>query len=207
MLGYKYNNDLERLITNVGEHVKITEKNADWYLFQIGRDLTLTKSVYEQWKNKRFNTMLLPSSLYVKKPDDHDPKEVDSYISVLRSFINYLEKTEKPFTVEQERARTMISNIDQRIKETTDEALKMKYEKQRIALLSSLSRTNIGLVTFVGNLISTRIGVDENEITICSSDVCLIDFVSNDLKDSGKKIIVVSREESTNGRTELRKRA
>lgn len=203
MLGYKYNNDLARLITNVGENIDVNEKNVDWHLFQIGRDISLTKSVYEQWKNKRFNSMMLPSSLYVRKPDDNDPEEVDTYVAVLRSFIHYLEKTEKPFTVEQEKIRTLISNLDQRIKETVDESVKMKLEKQRLDYLATFSRGNYSLVQFVKNLVETRIGVCDNEITICSNDVNLINFITNDMKDSGKKVVVISKEESANGRTKL----
>ena len=194
MLKYKYESMFYRFITSNQKEIVVDDKNADWHLFQLGNDLSMTKANFEQKKNRNFIEWMLPASLSTYNTNDYNHTETDLYIAALSSFIHYLEKQEKSLKIEQENIRTVIDNIDQRIKEAVDESVKARHNVQRMKLITDFNRSSHLLIQFVKEMMTTKIRIEDDTVSVYSPDEDLIQFMSKELTANGRKMQVVTEE-------------
>jgi len=194
MLTYKYDNLFYKFITNNQREVIVDGKNADWHLFQLGKDLSLTKNMYEQKKFRNFLDGTLPKSLSTFKIEQYNNDETDLYIIAIGSFIHYLTESEKPFKVEQENIRTVIENFDQRIREENDLTTKKRLEIKKMEYVANYNRITLRTIHFVNEMMQTKIKVEGNTIYVYSSDDELLQFMTKEVTSKDKKIQVVTQE-------------
>jgi hypothetical protein len=158
---------------------EIIPANANWMLFQIGRDLELTKNVIEQ----KLNTMSynLPQPMRV---NHWNVDESRIYIKVLKSFLDYIVVFEKEVKRDREKlvseivAQRKLVDAEKEARKKLSLSTKLKTTERRLISLDS----EIG--RFVGSIIETTIKVSDKEISIFSE--------SEDLIDKFKKVAVDS---------------
>ena len=196
MMEYKYESNFYRFITNNQKEVVLDEKNADWHLFQIGRDLSLTKCLYEQKKFRSYIDGMLPES-FQTEGKDYNITETNAFIDAIGSFIHYLEKSEKPLRTKQENVRTLIENCDQMIRETNDQTLKRKLEAKKIEYISEFNRSSTGLIAFVSGMMSTKIKVVGGVVSVYSQNDDLLQSIEKELSQKNIKFVVMTKEDAS----------
>jgi hypothetical protein len=199
MLGYRYEGRfIQALLGKTDQNIlDVTDKNVNWQLFQFNRDISLTKNIYEQNKNWQRIERTLPKSLQsFNDQEQKDPVEVDVFILALGSILRYIGDHEKNFSMETEKMKTLINNLEQHIDETTELTVKKRQEHQKNTLLADLSRAKEQFIHFVSDLLATWIRIDDLNLLISSKDDDLIDHMKKDLMASKEYRILVSRNSS-----------
>ena len=207
MLEYKYEETFIRLLLGNQEAKSpaVNEKNVSWHLFQFGRDISLTKGIYEQKLNMRRSIGHLPKSLQVAE-DYHDSiSEMRTFVFALDSFLRYIQSREKPMVVNIENTKTEMDNIEQQIKEAPNEIAKERHETKKQKILREHRIAHGGMVGFVKNLMPSGITVIGEQISVRSKDPDFIQFLQTECERTGYKYTKVLERENHNG-TGLRER-
>jgi len=152
---------------------EIVPGNANWMLFQLGRDIDLTKGVTEQSLNRSFiNSILSPSLQH-----NHQPNIVESrvYIALLKAFLDYIVEFEKEVKHDREQIVTEIKGINHEIELEKEVRKKIQLESKLKNVERRLLSLDGEIGRFLGSIIETTIKVDNKQIFIFSESVDLID--------------------------------
>lgn len=161
------------------QNPEVVPTNANWLLFQMGRDIELSKNVIIQRNNMLFNELKSPGALR----SNHLPDIAESkvYVETLKTFLTLIIKFEKELKSDREK---IVSDIRKQKVEIVDEI----EARKKIQLESKLRLSENRLLSmdseigrFVGSIINTTIKVNGNEIFIFTE--------SEDLMDEVKKIV------------------
>lgn len=143
----------------------VTAENAEWFLFQIGRDVQLAKNVVDI--GLRFDVY--------KKAYSYDERDIHS--SIMKVFIHFLTDWEKDIKVEQ---KLLVKNIYEKKKlivDTLKPKKKHKIEAEISKLENKLETINSEIVRFVKSIIETRIIIENNVVSMFTDNLDLLEKI------------------------------
>jgi len=149
---------------------EIVPANANWMLFQIGRDLELSKNVIEQ----KLNTMHynLPNPM---KLNHWNVDESRIYIKIIKSFLDYIVAFEKEIKHDREKIVSDINMQHREVDAEKDGRKKLQMEAKLRTIERKLLSLDSEIGRFVGSIIETTIKINDKEISIYSESEDLVE--------------------------------
>jgi len=167
---YKPNNDFCLRHQVSYESSDITSNNAEWYLFQIVRDIYITKN------NVNF-------SFDIKKYNEYKFTYVEQkiFVIVLNIYLKFIYNWEKDILIERKKLLQNVYDIKQEIKNSTTKKV-LKKEKEINTMLHKLSHINEHIITFVNSIINTRIYIKDRKVYMYVDNYDLFDIIKDVIK-------------------------
>jgi len=152
---------------------KINTENAEWFLFQIGRDVQLSKNIVDI--GLRFDNV-------DKKSYGYDERDMHSII--MKTYLHFISVWEKDIKVER---KMIIKEMYEKKKLLeTPVKLKVKYkvEMEIDKLNNKLGLINSEIERFVKTIVDTRIKIEDNMVYLFSNNLSLIEKIKQIVLES-----------------------
>jgi len=163
---------------------KINTENAEWFLFQIGRDVQLSKNLIDI--GLRFN--------YGKKTYNYDERDMHSII--MKVYIHFISIWEKDVKVEREMIIKKLYERKKLLDDTVKPKIKYKIEIEMASLNNQLESINSEIERFVKTIIGTRIKIEDRVVCLFSNNLNLIEKIKQIVLESKFVFNKVDKEET-----------
>jgi hypothetical protein len=141
----------------------------------MGRDIWLTKNIIEQKLNNMVFEMILPITM--KTNHQPDIGESRLYITILKTFLDYISKFEKELKHDREQIVSDVSKQKHEVEKESDVRKKIRLESKLRLVEKKLLSIDSEIGRFVGSVINTTIKVKGKEVSIFSDSVELVDEI------------------------------
>jgi len=151
---------------------KVNAENSEWFLFQIGRDVQLSKNIVDVSLRDDF------------KRKNYSYEERDIYMSILKTYLCFLTDWEKDIKLEK---KMLLKEIYEKKKLVTDNLKPKKKHKIDIEigkLENKLELINGVIERFVKSIIETRIVIENNMVYLFSDNLELFKKIKQVVLDS-----------------------
>ena len=142
--------------------LNINTENAEWFLFQIGRDIQLSKNIIDVGLN--FNNG--------KKNYSFDERDIHS--SILKAYLHFISDWEKDVKIEREMIIKELFERKKLLEGDLKPKTKYKIEIEVDNLNNRLESINGKIETFVKTIIETRIKIEDNTVYLFTDNLDLL---------------------------------
>lgn len=171
----------------VYKNPEVQPSNANWLLFQIGRDIELSKNVIIQRNNNLRIAFTSPESMRTNHLPNIDESKI--YINILDEFSKVIVKFEKDIKGQREDKAMSIRHQRELVDVETDGRKKMQLESRLRKLEADLLSIDSDIGRFVGSIIETTLKVDGKEISIFSDGEDLVDAAKDVAQHCGYTLV------------------
>lgn len=158
--------------TSMYKGFKVSTKNAEWFLFQIGRDIQISRNIIDI--GLRFDDN--------KKNYSYDERDIHS--SVLKAYIHFISDWEKDVKVDRKRLIKDIHEKNKLLENDIKKKTRYKIELEIKSLESQLKNINERIKEFVEKIIDTIIIIDDNKVYLFSNHDGLIEKIKQTVLES-----------------------
>lgn len=152
--------------------LKVNTENAEWFLFQIGRDIQMAKNIIDI--GLRFDNG--------KKNYSYD--ERDMYSFILKAYIHFISDWEKDIKVERTLVIKKLYEKKKSLEDNSKPKVKYKIQIEVDSLINNLESLNCEIETFVKTIIDTKIMIKDDAVYLFSNNSNLIKKIKQKVLES-----------------------
>lgn len=148
------------------KNLEVTTDNADWYLFQIMRDVQLSKNTVE---------INFERNNGEKKSYTWDEKKIHS--AVMKTYLHFLLEWGRDIKIERKQILSNIYNIKKQLSSDIKVKQKIKLEAKNMILSNKLQTVDLEIATFVRSIIDTRMRIEDHTLQIYTENSKLLSLI------------------------------
>jgi len=162
MIRYKFIDTVGQFKCENYDGPKINTGNAEWFLFQIGRDIQNSKNIIDI--GLRFDNG--------EKSYDYDDRDIHSVI--MKTYIHFISDWEKDIKIDRARLTKALYEKNKLLENNVKKKTRYKIELEIKNLDSQLKNINERIEGFVKTIIDTRIIIENNTVYLFTNNKLLI---------------------------------